>query len=680
MGAVYVATQSTLDRDVALKVLLPMYADAPDYRARFAREAAALARVDSPNIIQIFDYGEHEGRLFIATQLVSGGDLGRYLHERGELPVAAACLMAAQIAAALADAHEAGVIHRDVKPGNVLLRGSGDRPHVYLCDFGIATDGGPGLTTTGAVAGTWAYLAPERCEGADASRASDVYALGCLLWQLLTGSPPYVGSPAHVAMQHLTAAIPQMAADDDETTDSLNALLRRLLAKEVEERESDAAAASVELERIGRLAAHGDAGHARPAKRTAPPPSDAEPKWASSPRLGAAEVDTDPLGGGTPDLALPAVDGRPRRRRRRRTFIALALAAVLGVVGGLGAWLLLDRNQDDEDPPSAGGSKVQISHRLTTGDFNGDQQADGLVQVAAGKGSSDLMLVPGTDAESGPPSVWAKDTRIPLGGALTAGDVDGDKVADVLGLWRGDGERMVYLYTGGPAGLSDAAEVGVLPVEGSVAMVAGNFNGDAFADLVAMATDDAGRSQLFLLTYSEELAGYGEAQPQAWHPEWPAEGTVIRVADVDGDGDGDVVALPAETDEVWVFRADGGQLAEGELWGSVERQPDSHIVTTDFDGDRRADLAVVVDGDDGAEVRVARSEGDEYQPAETWLTIPDWTVATMWVARASIDDDSVVDLMVLHQESDHVALSALLSDGEEFAPPAPLRSVEDWQW
>jgi serine/threonine protein kinase len=689
MGAVYVATQTTLGRDVALKVLLPMYADAPDYRTRFAREAAALARVDSPHIIQIFDYGEHENRLFIATQLVGGGDLGVYLHERGALPVSDACLLAAQIASALADAHEAGVIHRDVKPANVLLRASADRPHVYLCDFGIATDGGEGLTTTGAVAGTWAYLAPERCQGADASRASDVYALGCLLWQLLTGNPPYAGSPAHVAMQHLTASIPTLAGEG-EVTDSLNAFLHRALAKDVDEREADASAASAELERIGRLAAHHGSAKAEPATRTPPSVPAADPRWASSPMLpAAAEVDTEPIDG-TPGLPPPATPAEAPAggRRRRRTVLAIGLAALLGISAGITAWAV-DRNGDDngtENTPPASVAEGQISHRLTTGDFNGDGESDGLVQVAAGEGSSDLVLIPGTDAESAPPTTWAKDTQIPLNSALTASDVNGDEVTDLIALGQQRGRRAVRLLLGAPSGFEEPTEVGKLPVTGSVALVAGDITGDDNADLAAMAEREDGGSTMFVLTWNAETGRFEKAEPQqAWHPEWPADGTVIRTADIDRDGDSDVIALPPDTNDVWVFRAADGQLAEGEVWGSVERQPDSHVVTADFDGDDRSDLAVVVDaavdGAEGVEVRVARAGDGAFLPAEPWVAVPGWTVDTMWVARAWIDHDGVADLMALHPaEGDVVTLSALVSDGQALAQPTPLKTVEDWRW
>ena len=166
MGVVYAATDTRLDRRVALKLVSGQLAGDPSFVTRFQREAAVLARLDSPHIVAIFDHGEQDGTPYIATQYVGGGDLGALIAGRGALPPQLALRVCAQIAGALADAHRVGVIHRDVKPSNVLLRDpDAAELHAYLCDFGIAQTESEGLTTAGAIAGSWAYLAPERANG-----------------------------------------------------------------------------------------------------------------------------------------------------------------------------------------------------------------------------------------------------------------------------------------------------------------------------------------------------------------------------------------------------------------------------------------------------------------------------------------------------------------------------------
>ena len=233
MGVVYRAWQYHVGRPVALKVLPADVAGEPGYRERFAREAGALARLDSPHVIQIHDHGDVDGSLYLAMQLVDGPDLAAALAS-GPLPPRRALALVAQIASALGDAQAVGVVHRDVKPGNVLLRARAehdDEPFAYLCDFGIArsvteTDGPTGAD---GIVGTPGFLAPERLNGAPASAASDVYALGCLLWTVLTGEQPYRGSQAQVLYAHLEAPVPQLV-DDGARTVAVNALIADMMA------------------------------------------------------------------------------------------------------------------------------------------------------------------------------------------------------------------------------------------------------------------------------------------------------------------------------------------------------------------------------------------------------------------------------------------------------------------
>ncbi|WP_447646345.1 protein kinase domain-containing protein [Nocardioides zeae] len=249
MGVVYAAEQSGLGRTVALKVLAPQYAAQDDYHERFVREASTLARLDSVHVIHIYDHGEQDGCLYIAMQNVRGGDLGQAIKAQGGLPVREAATVVAQTAGALHDAHAAGVIHRDVKPSNVLLRDASDDLHAYLCDFGIAQGDQPGLTVAGSVAGTMGYMAPERCRGEAASPASDIYALGCVLWTTLAGRPPFAGTDVEVGLAHLNEPVPQFE-ETDPLARMVNAVLRRSMAKDAAARYPDAAAMRRDLRAV----------------------------------------------------------------------------------------------------------------------------------------------------------------------------------------------------------------------------------------------------------------------------------------------------------------------------------------------------------------------------------------------------------------------------------------------
>ncbi|MEV7387877.1 protein kinase [Streptomyces sp. NPDC091215] len=201
MGEVWRARDEVLGTDVAVKLLLAQGAD-PTSAARFRLEAQTAGSLNHPHVVRVHDFGAHEDRLFLVMELVEGDTLTRMLSMAGRLPAEQVARIAAQAAAGLAAAHRQGIVHRDIKPGNLLLHVDGA---VKIGDFGIARfldDPGPGLTATGQVVGTSLYLAPERALGQPAGPASDVYALGCVLYQLLTGRPPFQADSAIAVLHH----------------------------------------------------------------------------------------------------------------------------------------------------------------------------------------------------------------------------------------------------------------------------------------------------------------------------------------------------------------------------------------------------------------------------------------------------------------------------------------------
>jgi predicted Ser/Thr protein kinase len=240
MGVVYRARDRVLDRAVAVKVLPVDRAEDRTFVARFQREAFAAAALSDPNIVAVFDSGQDGETRFIVMEYVAGESLAQLIHQRGRVPAEEAVTIATQIASALAAAHRAGIVHRDIKPGNAMLDNHGT---VKVLDFGIArAAGGTSLTQTATVLGSASYLAPEVSRGQPADARSDIYALGCLLYELVTGRPPFTGElPAAILHQHNTA-IPRSPRDLNPAVPvGLDALIMRMLAKDPSQRPQHAA-------------------------------------------------------------------------------------------------------------------------------------------------------------------------------------------------------------------------------------------------------------------------------------------------------------------------------------------------------------------------------------------------------------------------------------------------------
>ena len=231
MGEIYHATDESLGRVVAVKVLAERFAEDPGVRERFTREALAAARLSGrPNVVTIFDVGESGGRPFIVMEYLGGGSLEDRVRA-GRIAPGQALDWLEQTAVALDAAHAEGVVHRDVKPANLLLDGA---DNVHVADFGIASAAGmDSLTKTGTVIGTAAYLSPEQAQGSRATPASDRYALAVVAWELLTGRRPFGGdTPAAEAAAHVHADVPPIASQHTGLPEKLDAVFARALAKD----------------------------------------------------------------------------------------------------------------------------------------------------------------------------------------------------------------------------------------------------------------------------------------------------------------------------------------------------------------------------------------------------------------------------------------------------------------
>ncbi|MGH2898554.1 MAG: serine/threonine-protein kinase, partial [Solirubrobacteraceae bacterium] len=233
MGVVYRATQLGLERTVALKIITPSLAQDPDFRKRFVAESKAAASIEHPNVIPVHYAGELDGVLYIVMRYVDGPDLRALVRAEGRLGAERAAHIIAQVGGALDAAHRHGLVHRDVKPANVLL---GDDDHAYLTDFGLtkrtATTDGAGVSRAGGWVGTLGYVAPEQIRGERIDARSNIYALGCVLVHALTGSAPYMRDSDEATLwAHLNAPPPS-----EDVPPQFEGVVARALAKDPSDR------------------------------------------------------------------------------------------------------------------------------------------------------------------------------------------------------------------------------------------------------------------------------------------------------------------------------------------------------------------------------------------------------------------------------------------------------------
>jgi hypothetical protein len=347
MGEVYRAFDTVHERTVAVKRLPVVLAADPDFRTRFAAEAAMAARLNEPHIIPIHDFGEIDGRLYIDMRLVDGRDLATELATRGRLSPERARRIVGQLAAALDVAHAAGMVHRDIKPSNVLLTadpaGTAEGEFVYLADFGIAqalSEASTAVTNSATTVGSLEYMAPERFTGGHADRRADVYALGCLLFEALTARKPFVvqGLPA-LMHAHLMLPPPRPSDVLPGLPSGLDAVVARAMAKDPAQRYPTAG----DLATAVRAALDGSGPHTGGEAGAPSTPGVVAAVGPATPGYLAVPVE---LGGQQQPPPVPAADHIAGRRRRVGLIVASALAVVLVVISGATLALALNRRAD----------------------------------------------------------------------------------------------------------------------------------------------------------------------------------------------------------------------------------------------------------------------------------------------------------------------------------------------
>ena len=317
MGAVYRAWDRLLGREVALKILRPEHAGSREFVTRFEREAKNAASLSHPNIVRVFDAGEAgDGTRYIAMECIPGGTLADLIRKEGVLAPRAAIKVLLQLAAALSYAHGRGIVHRDVKPQNVLMTDEGD---ARMADFGIAWAAeATVLTRADMVVGSVGYLSPEQARGEPVDHRTDLYALGVVLYEMLTGSVPFVAeSPIAVAMKHATQPPPSPSEANPAVPLDLAGVTLKLLSKDPSDRYASAGSLMADLERLQ---------EGRPLPEVAALASAPTPVQLSVPAAAAAATTVLP--------GRVATMVRSRRRRRRIAGVAAALCGLAALAVG----------------------------------------------------------------------------------------------------------------------------------------------------------------------------------------------------------------------------------------------------------------------------------------------------------------------------------------------------------
>jgi len=380
MADVFLAYDTVLDRDVALKLLKDRYAEDEDFVERFRREARSAAALSSPFIVPIFDRGETEdGVYYMAMEYVPGGTLEDRIAAAGRLSPREAVEVAVQVAEAVRTAHGRGVVHRDVKPGNVLITGSG---HAKVADFGIARAAeATTISEPGDILGSAKYMSPEQAAGGRVGPASDLYSLGVVLYEMLTGSAPFaVATPVDVQIEHAKGTPRRPSEVNAEVPHALDALVMRLLSTSPQDRYASSAELLAELGRV----------------RNGLPPTAPSSNEATTVALG------DPI---APASTPPASAGTDTKRGRRSVWLLLACAGLIAVLCAVG-WALLRDTGGSGAPGAAGGAagkRPKVAERARPGPKGAEVPAvEGLAAPEARKRLTEAGFEVGVRYREGP--------------------------------------------------------------------------------------------------------------------------------------------------------------------------------------------------------------------------------------------------------------------------------------
>jgi serine/threonine-protein kinase len=563
MGVVYRATHVHLGREVALKLLAPQFSGNDEFRARFLRESRLAASLDHPNVITVYDAGDFNGTLYIAMRCVEGIDLAQLLREEGPLEPLRAISLLDQVAAALDAAHEHGLVHRDVKPANVMIASG----RCYLTDFGLtkqaaATTASLALTRTGSFLGTLHYAAPEQIEGREVTAQTDVYALGCVLHESLTGAPPFVkDSEVALLYAHLSEPPPPPSELRPDLPGAIDDVVAKALAKSPDGRYRTCA----ELMSAARAALTQEGGPTVAARPAPPTVASAAPTVPAEPPTVAAEptaprapkqADTRGL---PAEVAPGARAGEPRRPGSRRRVILLAVGAAIVAAAVVGVVVANGGGAGKHNPQSTSGGQLP-SDAILVGN-----SPDGFANDKATSGDQNAGTTWTANAGDGTvTAIDMKSKRAKLLARYTSGSPN--SAAPLVywhqALWVGDSQGVQELDASTGAKIGAPINVSGQPYSMSVAP--NNKSGDLWVtnynDTIVRISPGAGSSPP---TVAQTITGLGSgAKRMAQHK------TVLWVANPDT---GTVTTLDASTGTIRGKINVGGDpvainFSNGELW------------------------------------------------------------------------------------------------------------------
>ncbi|MFJ9392502.1 protein kinase [Nocardioides sp. NPDC101246] len=646
MAVVYKATDTRLNRAVALKVLLGRSARDPEFVSRFDKQATLMAKLDSPHIMGVYTNGRtNDGAPYLVSQFADGGDLGSLLKARGRLPGPLAADICAQIADGLAAIHspEVGVVHGDVKPSNILLRDGNSPPYAYLSDFAAARADDSATARPGIHSGAWNYLAPERAMGAPATPASDLYSLGCLFYELVTGTVPFTGAnDVETAMAHGSQPIPTLPGRDDFTLQANDLLSgeRGLLAKDPAQRTNEAVRVRDRFAAMSGRQMGFASGATVTLKR-------AKATWWIA---GAAALAVLVAGGAAVGVTLATTENTPAKPKPAVTgdidgdrLGDLVLGAPFGDVNynwdGNAATLFASTGKGFESGTTEG---------LKFGNLLGDLDADGRVDVVqvSGIGSSFNVDSNAKDQPDGAIQVPASGKRL----AMFCADFNGDGRDDIGMISVGNGTKLpeedadlaklkdlefhvTVMLSKADNTWAKSADWYTGPWQGATFDVnfdVGDFDGDKRADVIMGAREASPAAVVLLMSNGSKLTKTDLEVPG---PDGDRVAGSSNFADVTGDGKDELITQEI-ADQKWAIRVysydpEGKKFVAEPSWNIDDPVKNDDAVSgsqipavADVNGDGRDDLVNPLRAGDGdyeylnkASVLISGKDGFT---AETW--------------------------------------------------------------
>jgi serine/threonine protein kinase len=601
MSVVYLAEQLALGRKVALKLLSPELSEDEAFRQRFVRESRLAANLEHPNIIPVYEAGEVDGLLFIAMRYVEGSDLKALLIREGKLPLARMIEIVSQAALALDAAHARGLVHRDVKPGNILVA-SGEGPeaseHVYLSDFGLTkrTDSKSRLTSTGQFVGTLDYVAPEQIQGKEVSSRTDLYSLACVAYECLTGSPPFErDSEVAVMYAHLQEPPPDVNALRSDLPSAVGDAMKRALAKDPEER--------FESCRAFMRALKDAAGQPISGERPIPTLDETAPHPQADP-----PITVPPTPEPTADAAATgpmAREGAITAPRKQRTGMPMwmPIAALVVVAGAAGAFLLTRGGTEPNDDPGPNNNGTTSSPTTTPTDkpivFE-----PGTLLIKRRDGSGESLVTATWNAEM---TRIVEDPLCDLSGKAGRPDWHPDRTKAVISI-----NKEIYVVdmaSDNPCDLSSLEPLTDNDVEDGppvwspdgrmIAFASNRANpGAAANDIWVMRANGTGQRRVTTSAADEDT------------PAWSPTGTRIAY-ESNAEGDFEIFTIGVDgSDSVNVTDNEGG-----DFW--PHWTPGDLITYRSSAGGSGFDIWTIGDGGSPAAVQVETQATDDHQPA--WL-------------------------------------------------------------